>query len=68
MFLRCKQSQRKLQGEALHKDLQVTKINVKILLKEEKLGAQTTIGGKQFHGGMALTANDDKLAADLQTG
>ena len=37
-------------------------------LKREKLGAQTTIGGKQFHGGMALTANDDKLAADLQTG
>ena len=35
-------------------------ISFKFLLKEEKLGAQTIIGGEQFHSGMTLTANDDK--------
>jgi len=43
-------------------------ISFKFLLKEERLGAQTTIiGGEQFHSGMTLTANDDKWAMDLQT-
>ena len=43
-------------------------INFSLFLKEEKLGAQTTSIGRQFHSGTTLIANEDKWAVELQVG
>ena len=39
-------------------------MNLNLFLKEEKLGAQTTSIGRQFHSGTTLIANEDKWAVE----